>query len=206
MKKILMTSLAVLLTVGSSSVFAQSVTWGVKAEGNLSNYILSDMDGAKSKMGFGATVGGLMKWDISEHFALQPELLFHFKASKMENVDATLQAGGNNKYSMEYWGVEIPVYAVGQTRIGNGRGYIGIGPYVGVGFSNKAYPGDVDLYDTDVLQAWDFGGAAQIGYEFRNGLSINAGYKIGFIDALDSNKDNATMLPQTVSLGLAYRF
>ena len=32
-------------------------------------------------------------------------------------------------------------------------------------------------------------------------LQINAGYKIGFIDALNTGKKNATVLNETVSLG-----
>jgi hypothetical protein len=45
-----------------------------------------------------------------------------------------------------------------------------------------------------------------LGYEFNNRLQIVASYKIGFINALEANKDNASMLNSTFSLGLGYRF
>jgi hypothetical protein len=56
------------------------------------------------------------------------------------------------------------------------------------------------------MQRWDFGAGAMLGYEFGCRLQISATYKIGFINALNAGKDNATLLPQTVSLGLGYRF
>ena len=203
MKKILL-SLVVVMGFGLSQVNAQMVSGGIKAEANMSNFILSDLDGVESNLGFGATLGGFMKIDFHKNFAIQPELLFHFKTS-------TTKAGiVENDY--QYFGAEIPVYAVGQMNLGNGRGYIGVGPYIGVGFSARYDDLDLDLYekndftDEAPLQRVDFGFGAMIGYEFNFGLQINAGYKIGIIDALDAGKDNASMLPSTISLGLAYRF
>lgn len=201
MKKILFASVAILLAVGSAQVYGQSVTGGIKANANLSNFIRCDLDNLDNPMRAGASVGGFMKWDITEHFALQPELMFHFKASKFEDKTGTATV----KSSYEYWGMEIPVYAVGQMQLGNGRGYIGAGPYVGLGYSAKTFPGG-NLYSSDTFQRWDFGAGVMVGYEFSNRVGINAGYQIGFIDALDTGKDDATMLPQTVSLGLSYRF
>lgn len=201
MKKTLLATLAIMLTVGSVQVYGQSVTGGIKANANLSNFIRTDLDGLDNPMRVGASVGGFLKWDITEHFALQPELMLHFKASKFEQTVGTVVS----KSSYEYYGIEIPVYAVGQMQLGNGRGYIGIGPYVGLGFSAKTYPGE-NAYSNDSMQRWDFGAGAMVGYEFGCRVGINAGYQIGFIDALDAGKDDATMLPQTVSLGLSYRF
>ena len=197
------------LGIGATQLHAQTtISGGVKAEANLSNFILDDMPNTKSNMGFGASLGGFMKVGFSEHFALQPELLFHFKSSEMENKIS----GAKTDY--QYWGMEIPVYAVGQINLGNGKGYLGVGPYVGLGFDarHKASGApDLELYkeyagQDSAMQRWDFGGGAMLGYEFANGIQINAGYKIGFIDALNAGKDNATMLNQTVSLGLGYRF
>ena len=70
---------------------------------------------------------------------------------------------------------------------------------------------DVELYKEygshkSELQRFDFGAGAMLGYEFSNRLQITATYKIGFVDALNANKDNASMLNNTVSLGFGYRF
>jgi hypothetical protein len=106
------------------------------------------------------------------------------------------------------------VYAVAQANIGNGKGFIGAGPYVGFGIDARYKADGIDdvnlfkEYDSQKseMQRWDFGAGAMLGYEFSNRLQINAAYKIGFVNALNANKDNASMLNQTVSLGLGYRF
>jgi len=116
MKKIIL-SVAILMGLGLTQVNAQKVSFGAKGEANVSNFILSDMDGMKSNLGFGATVGGFSKIEFSENFAVQPELLFHFKTSQMET-----KATGD-KTDFQYFGVEVPVYAVGQMNLGNGKGF-----------------------------------------------------------------------------------
>ena len=108
----------------------------------------------------------------------------------------------------QYFGVEIPVYAIGYANIGNGKGYVGIGPYAGFGIDARYITkgaSDVDLYEY-AMQRWDFGGGAMLGYEFSNKLQINASYKLGFMNALNNVVGDTRMLNQTVSLGLGYRF
>lgn len=202
MKKIIL-SLGLIIGLAITQINAQSISGGIKADANLSNFILSDMGNAESSMNIGASLGGFLKIDLSESFALQPELLFHFKSSEMK------QSGIKNDY--EYWGAEIPVYALYQINIKeSGRFFVGFGPYIGVGFSAKYTTGDIDLYkkynDKAAMQRIDFGAGAMFGYEFNCGLIINAGYKIGFIDSLDMGKKDATMLPSTISLGIGYKF
>ncbi len=177
--------------------------FGVKAEANISNCILSDMDGMKSRLCFGASFIGFAKINIGEHFAVQPELLFNFKNSEMK------EKATKTKVDYQYFGTEIPVYAIGQMKLGNGKGYIGIGSYVGFGFDARYKAKNMDdgkLYkeysgQKSAMQRLDVGAGVMFGYEFNFGLQINAGYKIGFIDALNTGKKNATVLNETVSLG-----
>ena len=198
MKRVLF-GLMLILGVSATQVNAQSVTTGVKAEANLSNFILSDMPTVKNNLGIGATIGGFVKFDISNNFAIQPELLFHFQSSKMEQLSI------ENNY--EYWGVEIPVYAIGQwTNSSNGRFYAGVGPYIGLGFDARYTDPEYKLYEDDTMQPVDFGFGLQVGYEFAGGFQINAGYKLGVVNALDKAKDISTMLPQRISLGIGFRF
>ena len=199
---------ALVLGLGMTQTHAQGVKGGIKVDANLSSFILSDLDGMKSKVGPGVSVGGYAKIEFSENFALQPELLLHLKNSKME-VNAT-----GHETDFQYFGVEVPVYAVGQTNIGSGKGFIGIGPYIGLGIDARYKASgmdDVELYKKygskkSELQRLDFGAGAMLGYEFSNRLQITATYKLGFIDALNANKDNASMLNNTISIGLGYRF
>jgi hypothetical protein len=185
-----------------------TVYGGIKIDANLSNFILGDMPGMKSKMGFGITAGGYTKIEFSRNFALQPEILLHYKNSTME----TKATGG--EVDFQYFGVELPLYVMGQMSLGKGKGFIGIGPYVGFGIDARYKTDgadDVKLYKEyngreSEMQRWDFGVGTMLGYEFNSRLQISATYKIGFINSLNAEKDNASMLPQTISLGLGYRF
>jgi hypothetical protein len=201
--------------LGMTQAYTQGVMGGIKVDANLSNFILSDLhellselDGVESKFGVGLSVGGYTKVEISEHFALQPEILLHFKNSKME-VKAL-----NSERDFQYFGVEMPLYAVGQKTFGNGKGFIGAGPYVGFGIDARYKAkgvSDVELYkeyngQKSMMQRWDFGVGAMAGYEFGSRLQIIASWKIGVLNAMNANKDNDRMLNQTFSLGLGYRF
>lgn len=57
------------------------------------------MSDAKSKINIGGTFGGFVKLDLSDHFAVQGDVLFHYKTS-------SLKLGGV-KGDFQYWGLEI---------------------------------------------------------------------------------------------------
>lgn len=201
MKRIIL-SIALIIGLGIAKINAQTVTGGIKVEANTSNFILSDLDNVESKLGIGVTVGGFGIIEFNDNLAFRSEVLLHLKNSSIEN-----KAAGDMDF--QYFGVEIPLYAVGQFGMGNGKAFVGVGPYVGIGIDARYKASgekDIKLYDNSVLQRWDVGAGLLLGYELSNKLQINAGYKIGFIDALDTGKDNATMLNQAISLGLAFSF
>ncbi len=208
MKKVILAVVA-FVGLGFTQMSAQQVSGGIKVDANMSNFILSDDIVGSSNFGFGATLGGFGVVGISQHFALQPELLFHFKSSEMES-ESEYDFGKTDDY--QYFGMEIPLYAVGQMRLGNGRAFVGVGPYAGFGFSAKMKDADTDFYkkegeaDEAALTRWDFGAGVMLGYEFINGFMINAGYKIGLSNNLDAGKDDAKMRSQTISLGIGYSF
>jgi hypothetical protein len=209
MKKIIL-SLAIVLGLGVVQVNAQKVSFGVKTDANMSNFILSGMNATKSKIGFGATLGGFSKVDISEHFAIQPELLFHFKSSKMESSKMAGIKGSSND-NFRYWGMELPVYALSQwNTVDGGRFFAGVGPYVGLGLRAKMNRDGFDMYKKvdggSFLRRFDFGFGALFGIELSNHIQVNANYKLGVLNMLDAGRGDAKMLPHTFSLGLGYRF
>lgn len=206
MKKIML-SLVLVMGLGLTHINAQDakkISFGIKGEANMSNFNISDMADVKSDFGVGATIGGFTKIDLGQYFALQPELLLNWQNS-------TLKFNGQEN-DIQYFGMEIPVYAVGQMKLASGdRTYIGIGPYARLGFSAKNTTADVNLYkeygnEKTFMQRGDIGAGAMIGYEFAFGIQINASYKYGFLNTLDANKDNSTMTNQMISLGIGYRF
>jgi opacity protein-like surface antigen len=207
MKKIYLACLSLLMTAGLVKVNAQSpISYGVKAELNMSNFFLSDLDNYSSRMKAGPNLGGFMKIDLHENFAIQPELSFFYRTSKIK------KEGAKND-NFEQWGMQIPIYAIGQTNLGNGRFYGGVGPFVGLGFDAKRKiknADNIDLYkkvDGDKeMNRWDFGFGALLGYELNNKFQINATYQVGVTNQLDRLKDDAKLRSQVVSLGLGYRF
>lgn len=184
------------------------VSFGIKANVNTSGFLLKNMPNNENSMNIGGSLGGFMKIEFQKGFAMQPELIIHYKTSSMKE---TLL---DTKSDYEYWGIEIPIYYMGQLKMGKGKGFIGIGPYVSLGLDakSKINGNKFDLYkkdeitDKSVMQRWDFGFGGMIGYEFKFGLQINAGYQIGLINALSSLANNAKMLNQSAYLGLAFKF
>jgi opacity protein-like surface antigen len=203
MKKIFLVCLSVLMTTGLVTVKAQTpVTYGVKAEANMSNFLLSDLDDQTSTMKLGPMLGGFMNIGLHPNFSIQPEVMFYFRHSKMET--------GATEDDFRQWGMQVPVYLLGQTYTNNGKFYAGVGPYLGLGFDARYKDADMNLYkkvnDEADMNRWDFGLGALVGYEFQNGVQINANYQLGLVDQLDAQKDDAGMRVQTVSLGVGYRF
>jgi len=74
-------------------------------------------------------------------------------------------------------GLEIPFYGIGQINIGKGKGFDGVGPYVGLGLSLKCQSGDVNFYkkneltDFPSMNRCDFDGGVICGYEYNKLLT-----------------------------------
>ena len=189
-------------TTTTTSTANASVSFGLKANATMSNFFLKDMDGSQSNMGIGFSTGAFMKIE-SDYFALQYELLLHYKTSELE---------GLTKTDYKQWSLELPLYLMGQIFTGQGKIFTGAGPYVAFGLDAQSAPGKTDLYkkeqssDKSIMHRWDFGLGAIFGYEFKNGVSINGVYQAGLIDRLSAEKDAMSMLNQTISLGIGYKF
>jgi hypothetical protein len=210
--------LVILMTVVmglGTQVYAQSfikkitdnLSGGFKLEGNVSNFILSDMPGTTSKMNVGSTFGGFVNLKMSEHITIQEDVLVNYKTSTFEQADI--------KSDFQLWSVGIPIYVMGYWPVNkNKKAYIGIGPFTEYGLSAKYKTGgkETDLYEKDkstdkaYLAKLTMGITAIAGYEFNNGIQINAGYKIGFTNALDEKQDEAFMRPYAINLGIGYHF
>ncbi len=200
MKKIIL-SAVMFCSVFFMAVQAQEIntSFGVKLNGNLTNVKLSDLSGSSSFKP-GVAVGGFTKIEFGDRFALQPEIMFNYTESKIKS--------DNKRIRFKYAGVEIPVYALGQFALGNGKFFIGAGPHVGYGFSidsNTEKLSDCDPGSNKIeLDHWYMGGSAMTGYEFRNGITITAGYQLGF--DLSSGRKSSDVKTQTINVGIGYKF
>lgn len=202
MKKLIFTAAITIATIGmANNVYAQTTTkFGVKLNGTLTNVKLSDLEGSSGKFNAGGALGGFVKIDFNEHFALQPELIFNYTESKIKYERENLR--------FKYAGVEIPVYALWQMNIGKGKFFAGVGPHIGYGLSadskTEKLPEGVPGENKIELDHWYMGWNAIAGYEFRNGISVNAGYQMGW--DLSSRNKSSNVKTQTVSLGVGYKF
>ncbi|MCL2246497.1 MAG: PorT family protein [Lentimicrobiaceae bacterium] len=179
---------------------------GIKANVGFSNFVIRDMPDCRSNMGFSMLAGGFIKLE-SRCFALQYELLVRYRSSETE--DTIMQ----NKTNYQYWGLELPIYVMGQIHTKAGKIFIGAGPYVSFGIDAKQTPENVNLYRKKnatgkaVMHRWDFGIGTMLGFEFNNGISLNAGcYQGGVVNVLSAEKGNKSMKNQAVNFGIGYKF
>ena len=179
---------------------------GIKVNVGPSNFVIRDMPDCRSNMGPNLSAGGFLKFEVN-NFALQYELLLRYKRSEME--DTVMRT----KTDYKYWGVELPVYAMGQIHTKAGTIFIGAGPYVSFGFDAVQDPENTDLYRKDrttgkaVMHRWDFGLGTMLGFELKNGISINAGcYQGGLVNVLSAERRSRSMKTQTVNFGIGYKF
>ncbi|MBK5721811.1 PorT family protein [Dysgonomonas sp. Marseille-P4677] len=201
MKKVFLTAILAIGSTFATTVNAQTnISFGVKLNGNLTNVKVSNLQNESSSFKPGASLGSFAKMEFGDHFALQPELLLNYTERKINMV--------GEKTKFKYISVEIPVYLMGQLNVRNGKLFAGIGPNIGYGFSidsNMENLSDCDKKANKLeLSHWYMGAGALIGYEFHNGISINAEYKLGY-DLSSKNKTSGADT-QTISLGVGYRF
>lgn len=184
-----MTKILKILTLSIAVSFASCITTelfaqmraGVKGGLNVSNLYVDEVDDENARFGFNlGFYGQILSSDV---FAIQPELLFSTKGSKIEY-------GGNFfdqtvKYNLSY--LDLPVLAV--FKLGDDA-EIHLGPYVSYLLgANISHDGDlgsgVDDIDRDHLKSFDYGLSGGVGLNFGN-LQIGARYNYGLAKLEDS--------------------
>ena len=155
---------------------------GVKGGLNVSNLYVDDVDDENARFGFNlGFYGQILSSDV---FAIQPELLFSTKGSKLEYggglFDQTV------KYNLSY--LDLPVLAV--FKLGEAA-EIHVGPYVGYLLgASISHDGDlgsgVDEIDKDHLKSFDYGLSGGFGLNFGS-LQVGARYNYGLAELADSD-------------------
>lgn len=204
------------------------VSGGVMAGVNLSNFIITrNHHMMSSYMRIGGELGGFLDFRITKHFSIQPQVLFTAHQNHFQDTDTT-----NHLWS---FGAEIPVYFLGRFgNLQKGYFQFGGGIFTHFTFasniankfknveeSTATTPATTDATPADnhdysrlySLHDNHFGVAVTVGYEFPIGIQINAHYKVSLSDIAGFYKENkgkeiadAVIYPQSVSLGIAYRW
>ncbi|MCX6640408.1 MAG: outer membrane beta-barrel protein [bacterium] len=184
----------------SSSPKAQKVRFGIEGGLNLSNIYGSDagLDGLKGKMGLLA--GAFITFNLSNRFAIQPEILWTAKGFRQEYsyLDSSINATINVKYKWMLSYLEMPVYLKFSFPLGSSADYtLMIGPTVSCllkpRYELKATAAGYEDYNesgkiNDVVKL-DYGLSAATGFDFNLGkiqLFVNARFSMSLSSFDDS--------------------
>ena len=175
MKKLSLFSVLAILIVHVS--FAQNISFGVKGGLNIVNAKTSIPVVESGKTSRNLLHGGvIMDIGISEHFSVQPQLLYNGKGVKFD--------AGAHDHIITLHSVDLPIYAVYKITKGI---YVGGGPNFGVNVKGKNvatgalnetkdYKFNKDPFE---FKRFDFGLNAVVGYQHTSGLFISANYLKG---------------------------
>lgn len=209
MKKII---LAVILLVGViKGINAQDASFGIKANGSMTNIKSKKLRDKKNNFDPGITVSAFAQIKLSPNFAIQPELSMNYTEGKIRF--------GYERFKYEYSSIEVPIFVLGQFESNSGKFFFGLGPVVGYGFDTEDANwkiGNPPSYDYDWFDYWDGyirmglnhwygGGAGIIGYELHNGVIFQAEYR-GLKDLRSDKRNRSKIDIHTISLGIGYRF
>ncbi|WP_121966609.1 porin family protein [Myroides sp. N17-2] len=171
------------------------VQFGIRAGFNQT--IINNIDDLVGKSGF--HIGGVAEVRLAPRFALQGELVYTTMGGKLESIDLPFTTSYSGKVNMNY--IAIPVMAK---------------YFVTEGFNIQAGPqfsfavkteGEVNGKTGDIgslVNKFDLGINAGLGYDFKNNLFIDTRVNFGLIDVFKdvpvNNKNFAFMI------GLGYKF
>ncbi|HUR66750.1 MAG TPA: porin family protein [Chitinophagaceae bacterium] len=184
MKKLMVLFFAFSITL---SIAAQHTNFGVKAGYNAASVEVSEGADFDSKSGL--HVGALAHIHISEHFAVQPELVFSCQGGE----------SGTSKLKLNY--LNLPVLA--QYMISNGF-RLQTGPQLGFLLSASQTTGNIEVDLDESFKSVDFSWVFGAGYIFSSGIGIDARYNLGLSDISELN--NYDVKNRVFQVGLFYQF
>lgn len=185
-----------LMLIGTCLCFTKSYAQdpgfhvGLKGGVQLTNLYVDNVDDENSKFGFQA--GFYFKNQITENFALQPELIYSLKGTELKYQSLSLPGlinGGSGSYRFNLGYVELPVLAV----VSFGNFSVHAGPYIALltnaKIKNVDDDGDIDevaTLDRDDFNSIDYGIAGGIGVDFMSGtLGLRYTYGLNEIGKSD---------------------
>lgn len=151
---------------------AQHPHWGIKGGLNLAN--LDIKPGGEMDYKVGMHIGGLAHIHLSDHFALQPELMYSNQGGKSE--------AGNVEYKSKLHYINVPVLLQFMT----GSGFrLQTGPQVGLLVSAKSKVNETETEVDDNYNTPDFSWSFGASYVTMKGFGIDARYNHGISNISD---------------------
>jgi hypothetical protein len=200
MKKIAILAMAVIATATS---YAQvTTTFGIKA-GVQNNLLVARETGGGSDeriayTGLGFHIGGIADLKFSEHFSVQPQLLFASKGIKV-----------SDETRIDLLNIDIPINLLYR----NNGFFIGAGPSFSYGISGKIKEDgsdDEDVYEEvggeSFFKRFDFGVNTTLGYEFPGGLLLSANYTAGLSNLSNMDGTDGEYNHRAFGFSIGYLF
>lgn len=187
MKKTILFALAIALTQLLNAQ-RNNVEWGIKGGINAANFKIEPSFNSDSRIGL--HIGGLAHVHVSEHFAVQPELMVSAQGADY---------GDDREDKFTY--LNLPVLA--QVMFGEGF-RVQTGPQVGWLLNARSENGNTESDIDDNFNRGDFAWTFGAGYLSRSGLGIDARYNLGISNISEEN--NVDVKNRVWQFGLFYQF
>ncbi len=208
-KAFVITSLMCLLV--ATTGWAQESSVGIKGGFNLSSLTTDGND--DSNLNLGINVGVFNKIALTKSVAIQPELLYSMKGTRI-NYDESSFAEGDSKFNLHY--IDLPVKLVFNL---SEDFEFQVGPYVGylIGANTETDATVMDAFNIDSeneldrenFNTIDYGVTAGLGFDL-NPLIIGANYSLGLNQVAKKDKapeeilDNAKNSVIQVYVGIKF--
>lgn len=174
MKTSLKIALVLAITFATMQHVNAQIKFGPVAGLNLSNVAGDNSD--NNSMLFGAHLGGLVNFSLSDNLSVEPQVLYSMKGA---NVEIDNLVGGSETYAYRLSYLEIPIWVRYQLESGLN---FQAGPYIGI-----LLAADFDGEDAkDGMNSFDFGVGGGLGYQLENGLGFGLNYNLGLANINDN--------------------
>ena len=206
MKKGISLSILMLLLFVTTQSFAQ-INFGVRAGLNLSSAKVELPSSVTKKMLASFHVGGMVAYNFSETFALEPGLILSGEGVKFEET----YLGTKYTYSYSPLYLEIPVNAVYKINLGSAKLDLFAGPFFGIGIGGKYKDedGSVDIKfgtsDESDMKRGNFGLNFGAGIEL-NSILIRAQYGLGLANLDPQGSSSDEMKSRVIGISVGYMF
>jgi hypothetical protein len=208
MKKII---LAVVLTACAINANSQDkkFRFGVKAGVNFAKFTGSDED-VKMKTGF--HVGIVAEYAFTEHFSIQPELLYSAQGTKGDYTgdDGGEAFAGTVDDKFDY--INLPILFK-YNNLGVKGASVGFGPQIGYlltakekyteNFDGETSSGEVGA--KDMAKSIDYGLVFNLEYALDMGVFVQARYNLGLANVYNGDED-ITYHNGVIQISVGYKF
>lgn len=207
-KVMLIGAVALMLLLPNSSL-AKRITGGLKIgmnSANLHGEAMKELEeelGEELKSKLGLCAGGFIRFNISETFAIQPEILYTMKGAKFEATifDETMTFKMNLSY------LEIPVLVKLMIPTLSGvKPSLFAGPTLAIKLSGKTkleYAGETEEEDIEEMKDTDFGLIIGAGVDFGR-LTVDLRYVLGLTEISEEAEEETKN--GVISLLVGYSF